>query len=196
MHVFERVLVDGTLSALIISGKPTDEDLVDSWNAMLLEYTEMLGDFEYKVYLQTFKEVELLRVNYECVGLLTNALRSFYSPYFIQELNLLLRMNLRLNAEDPESYYAELDKCDRRAKGIKLRLQLKEAELDVLRKKINSKEGEKVDKNYFTRVLVMLSQHNSFMVTKDIMVNVYCEMIKQYAEYVEAHKQRPKKRYK
>lgn len=193
--MFERCLIDGNLSALIISGFPNPDDLAQAWGRILGQYTELLEDLEYKLYVQLYREVELLKLNYECVQELVTTLRSFYSPFLASELNLLLKTNCKFNAEDVKSYYAELDKCERRGKAFKLQLDYKMSEFEALKQKVKRKDGEPIDKNYFTRVLVILSRFNQFMVSKDIMVNVYCEMLRQYNDFCESQK-KPKKRYR
>lgn len=52
-----------------------------------------------------------------------------------------------------------------------------------MEKKMEAKEGAKIDKNYFTGVLIMLGRHNNYKISKEITVNEYCEYIRQYNLY-------------
>jgi hypothetical protein len=108
-------------------------------------------------------------------------LRKIYSDYFCDELRRLLRTDFKFNINDLPTYYDELDKCDRRAKGLKINLDLKQIEFDQVKNKLNEKDNTKIDKNYFTSILITLSRFNKYRLTKDIFINEYCEHVKQFS---------------
>jgi hypothetical protein len=131
------------------------------------------------------REVELLKIDFESIQILIAALRKQYSEFFCKELNNLLHTNCTFNVLDEKSYNAELDKCERRSRALKIRLDLKTMEFDAIKNKLGSKKGDKIDKNYFTSVLIVLSKHNGYQITKEIFVNEYIEYIKQFNRYCE-----------
>lgn len=177
--------MNGNLSALVISGFPTQEQLTSAWENIIQEYTDAMGDGEYNMYLNMYKEVELMRIDYESIKFLIAALRKIYSPFFHEELKKLLRVDLKLNENDIPTYLAELDKCGRRLNGIKINLDLKQIEFDQVKNKLEEKEIAKIDKNYFTSVLVTLGRFNNYRLTKDIFVNEYCEHVKQFSLHLD-----------
>ncbi len=181
---FEDCLINQNFSSLIITGFPNELELHTAWEIIMQEYSEALGDTEYKTYLSVYKSYELLKINYQCVATCIKALRKNNSPFFCQELNKLLRINCNFNFNDILTYNEELNKCDRRAKSLLISIELKKIELENLQRKINTKENKDIDKNYFTSVLIYISKHNGYRITKDITVSEYCEYLKQYSNYV------------
>lgn len=183
LSVFENCLLNDSPAQLAISGSPTPKQLSESWNNIITEYSEALGNSEYRMYLNLYKEVELLRIDFESVNILVSALRKTYSKFFCDELNKILRQTCKFNINDTNSYFAELDKCERRGKGLKIQLDLKLLEFETVKKKVNGGQGEPLDRNYFTSVLIILSKHNNYRITKDIFVNEYCEYVKQFTAF-------------
>ena len=184
---FEDVLINDNLSSLTISGFPLPKDLNDAWNNILIEYTEALGTSEYLMYVNTYREFELLRLNIEMMKICISELRKSYSLYFVNELKALMRVSFLFDINDPYNYFSDLDKCEKRIGGFKLNMDIKKIEFDSIKKKFegDKKEGlnKKIDKNYFTSVLIILSKHNGYKIVKDIFVNEYCEYLKQLEQY-------------
>lgn len=191
---FEECLLNNNLSALIISGYPTQRQLYDAWENILAEYSEGLGNNEFILYRNMYREIEILKLNIEMVKICIAALRKNYSSKFCNELNRLLFVNCKFNVNDPKSYFAELDKCERRIGGLKMNLDLKLIEFVEVEKKVkNNDSGKKIDKNYFTSVLIIISRGLSlgYKLNKDIMLNEYLEYFRQCNE--EGKKNQPKK---
>ena len=109
--------------------------------------------------------------------------------FFRKQLYRLLRYKVTLNPNDPTSYFAELDKCERRAKAIKVQYDMKALEFEGVEKKFNTGEEKKQDRDFFTSMLVILSKHFNYRVTKDITVAEYCAMVKQYNLFYEKQSQ-------
>ena len=186
-------MINNNLSALTIVGFPPFAELNTAWSNIMEEYTMAIGDAEFKMYVELYREVELLKIDYASIGLLISALRKNYSKYFCDELNALLRTDCKFNVNDLASYFSELDKCERRSGAKKIQLDLKLIEFEAIKKKVTGGKEDRVDKNYFTSVLIILSKHNAYRVTKDIFVNEYCEYLKQFTQYCEEMKKATKK---
>lgn len=183
---FEECLINNNLSALIISGFPDPKELNTTWENIMQEYSEMLGNSEYGMYVALFKEVEVLKIKYETVLFLIKALRTYQSRIFCDELNTFLFTDCKFNFADTKSYNAELDKCERQSGAKKIQLDLKLIEFEEIKKKVVGSDDGKIDKNYFTSVLIILSKHNNYRITKSIFVNEYCEYLNQFTQYSEA----------
>lgn len=198
---FEECLLNKNLSALIISGFPAPKELSKAWESIVSEYSDSLGSTEYNLFGHLFKEVKLLEIDYACVQTCIGTLRKIYSKYFCSELNMLLHTNFRFedyvdkdgNVFDVNSYYALIDKCERRSKAMKIRLDLKTMEFDAVKDKMSGK-GKEIDKNYFTSILIILSKHNNYRITKEITVAEYCEYMKQFNLYCEQMNDQIKKK--
>lgn len=181
---FIECLVDGNLSALIISGYPTPAEIQGAWLGIAEEYHKATADHEYKVFLKLYKDIEELKITIDQVVLYVGVLRQIKSQYFIDELNDILRLKLNLNWEDPASYHEQLNKCIRRNAGFRTSLQIKEKNFEAIR---NKNEGltNKVDRAYFISMLITLSDHAKYPIHDNIMTAEYCERLRRYNKYVE-----------
>lgn len=193
---FENCLLNNNLSALTISGFPTIKQLSDSWQNILQEYSDALGNAEFNMYAKMFKEVEVMKLNYQMIEILISALRKIYSPKFCKELNEMLYVNFKFDINNTDSYFADLDNCQRRMGGLKMNLELKTIEFEEIKKSFDGDGNKKkIDKNYFTSMLIVLSRVNRYRITKDIFVNEYCEYYKQAANETEQMKKNESKTY-
>lgn len=182
---FEDCFINNNLSALVISGYPLPETLSDTWTGILQEYADAMGNSEHQMYINLMREVEILRMDVECIKVLVSTLRLVYSKYFCEQLQEMTNTTCKFDWNDQDNFQKEVDKCERRAKSFKINYDLKKSEFENVRKKIEAKSDKKIDKNYFTGVLIMLSRHNNYRITKDITVNEYCEYIRQFNNYCE-----------
>jgi hypothetical protein len=166
-----------------------------AWESILQEYSEILGNSEFRLYYSLFKQVELLKLNIEMIKICIAVLRKNYSKKFAGELNAMLYLTCKFNPRDLKTYFSELDKCERRIGGLKMNLDLKLIEFEEIKKKVEGGNGKKIDKNYFSSMLITLSRVLSlgYKLNKDIMMNEYCEYYRQAAtEAEEANKRKPK----
>lgn len=184
LHNFEDCLLNGNLNALTITGFPAKEQLSDAWDVIMMQYADAAGDDEYKVYIHLFKTVEIINIDIESIRFLVSTLRDIKRhQYFCDELNRLVGTDFAFPEDDLETYYKQLRRCELRAKSIKIRYDLKMMEYENLKKKIEARKGDKIDKAYFTGMLIMLSRHYQYRIVKDITMGEYCEMIRQYRMY-------------
>lgn len=202
LNKFIDCIVDNNLSALIIShGEelPSSEELSAAWDNILAEYAELTGTSEYRMFCELYKEVEILKITLTQISVLAargNAetgemqgiLRMTYDEYFADELNKLLKTKCRFNWNDQKSYHAELDKCVNRGKAFKIKYDLKKMQFEAIEKKNLGKKGERPTRQYFTSILVTLSDHAKYRIEETIKMPEYCERIRRFAEYCEVQK--------
>ncbi len=202
---FIDCIVENNLSALIISGLPTEQQLHESWENIMNEYTEIIGTQEYRMYVQIFKEISLLKITLQQINAIahkgtenldiddkdyfaTGILRLTYDEYFAKELNILLRTDCKFNWLDQKSYHAELDKCISRSKSIKIKIDLKNIQFEAIEEKNKNKSAAKIDRQYFTSILITLSDHAKFRIDENIKMSEYCERVKRFSDYCESMK--------
>jgi hypothetical protein len=176
------------LSALIISGFPTEEQLAEAWLTIQQEYADAIGDQEYKMYLEAFKDVQLANCSFEQVNICTTALDTCFKldhshpglepmkQKWADNLNDVLQTTFEFNLSNKESYYKNLQRCINRSKGIKLDLDLKLARLESLKEK--HEKGKEADEAYFTGIIITLSDAAGYPLKDDITVFEFCERIK------------------
>jgi len=199
LNKFIECIVDGNLSALIISGLPDKEDLQQAWETISNQYVERIGTHEYKMYVALYKEIHTLKITINQVNIIAGrgnikkgiepgALRLYYVEELAKELNTLLKTSCKFNYKDPKSYHAELDKCLNRSKSFNIQLSLKLLTFEAIEKKNNRKVGQKMDREYFTSILVTLSDHAKYHVGDNIKMGEYCERLKRFIQSCEKTK--------
>jgi hypothetical protein len=184
---FIDVAVNNNIYALIISGKPTDTELLNAWSNIYTEYTDNIGNGEHKLYTSVFSEVMYLTAKYKNILVLIEALqnsnkfRIFHTEAY-QTLNKLVGSNFPFSAQDCDANEEYLKKCLNRSKGLKIRLDLQGVKLDSLKEKST---GEPVTKKYFTSILNTLSQFAGFHIDDNITVESYCDWVQRFNSYCE-----------
>lgn len=189
LHRFIECITVDNYSALLIEGKATDEELQDAWHRIADQYTAAVGDNEYRLYLNCFKEVAVMAVELQNIEFLIESLgKAFYQP-LLDELNKLMGTAIQLDGLQKESYYKQLDIIYKRSRGLKIKLDLKRMQYEALSKKFSNK-GEKPTRDYFDSMLITLSDHAQFQLTANITVFEYCERLKRFINYIEASKKK------
>lgn len=184
LNRFIDCLVDGNIYALVITGKPTDEELMTAWGNIQTEYADAIGNHEYRLYVNLFKEVTLLSVNLQLIMTAIEILEDVYSKELTGKLNKLLSSNITLDPADPEKYKSSLKRFDMRSKGLKIDLDLKQIQLKAMEAKIN-KPGDKPTREYYHSVLITLSDHAKYQIPDSITVFEFCDRMKRFVNYCE-----------
>lgn len=195
---FIECLSDNNLHALVIpgsAGNPTDEELQEAWGKILSEYSDSIGTAEYKMYVNCYKEISIYKITLDQIQIAVDLLRVNNSKYFQDQLNKLLHTKCTFNYLDQATYQAELSKCERMAKGIKIRLDLKVNQFQAMKDSFEKEiPGEIPDKRaVFASTLVTLSDHAKYHISDAIMTGEYCERIKRFNKYVDSLNSKPKK---
>lgn len=186
---FIDCIVDNNLAALVITGEPNYNELRRAWSNILGEYSDAVGNAEYRVYVSVFKEVTELELKLSAITSAIDILRQgIYSRYLCDALNKDLRASFRFNYKDPASFQAEVEKAYRRSKAIKVQLDLKEMHLRSLEAKHT--DGKRPDRRYYDAILVSLSDFAKYEITESITVSKFCERLKRYNAHCEQLKSR------
>jgi hypothetical protein len=181
---FIDCLVDNNLSSLIISGFPNPTELQGAWADILAEYADVTGQHEYSMYKNLYKDTAVIKINLDLINAAVGILREIYSEYFETELGILLNIKLNLDWNDQEKYQHELTRCLNRSKSLKIKYDLKMMEFEALKKRHEQKNtGEKIDRLYFTKILIALSNHAKYQISETIKMGEYCLRLKEYNDY-------------
>jgi hypothetical protein len=184
---FIQVVVYENIYALIISGKPDEETLLNAWINIRSQFADAIGDSEHKVFTSVFKEVALLSATYKQLTVLIDLLSmlntiNVFAEDLYKELNATLRSDFKF-AEGAQNKNAELlKKCRSRSKGIKLQLDLKEAHLNALSDKQTT---GKPTIGYYQSLLITLGDHCGYQLTDDISTFEFCERMRRFKKYCE-----------
>ena len=190
LNKFIDCLVDGNLQALTITGFPTQEELESAWQKIISEYTDLLGSLEHRLYVQLYKDIAITKITLDQLTIAINILQITYDEFFAEEVNKILRTQCKFNWADQTSYQAECKKCLNRSKSLRIKLDLKLLQFEAIASKNKNKEGEKPTRQYFTSVLITLSDHAKYRIEENIKMSEYCERIKRFSEYCEQQKRK------
>jgi hypothetical protein len=178
--------VDGDLSALVIEGDPTEEEILTAWLSVKTQYADITGNQEYTMYKYACRDVNVLQISLVEVETLVSIMRKVYSPMVADRLNKILRSRFKFNHEEPEEYINDLEGCITRTGSIKIQIDLKRAVMNAMEGKQG--KGEKPTREYYHRILISLSDHAGYDLTDKISVFDFCERVKRFNKFCEQQK--------
>lgn len=183
LNKFIDCIVDNNLQSLTISGFPKEEQLRAAWSNIMSEYSDLIGSQEYRLYIEMLKEVSILKISIDQIALGLGVIRYGYSKIICDEINNLLKTNCSFNWSDQKTYQDECDKCERRAKAFKIKYDLKSLQFEAIQKKNEEGDKKPLNRQYFTSILITLSDHAKYRIEETIKIPEYCERIKRFSEY-------------
>jgi hypothetical protein len=186
---FIDVIVDKNLSALIISGYPSKEELESAWADIQTQYADAIGDQEHRLYLTLYKEVHILAITLEQIESLIRFLEQL-APYDIpheqleplwKALNSLLFTSFKFNPDNKDEYLKLLKGCYNRSRSIKIDMDLKLANFKSIEEKQG--EGQGYTRELFQSILITISDFAKYEIWDTITVFVFCERLRRYNQY-------------
>jgi hypothetical protein len=180
---FIKVAVDGNLSALIISGFPTEQQLRKAWEDISSDYADMIGDHEARLYFQLTRDLTVMTITLNQIEHLVKLLSDYRYPPMEKMLNDILRTRFHFT----ENRKAELKKCLAMSKGISLKKDLKEMQLAGMRTKFE-KEETAPTREYFQAILITLSDFAKYHISEHITTYEFCERIHRLNKALETKK--------
>lgn len=184
LHKFIDCIVNKNLAALTINGMPSPEELAFAWTNILQQYSDAIGDAEFRLYANKTKELALYTINYNLVNTLIDVLKKEHSKKLCVELNAILKTTFKFNYDNKEEYAKELSRCYNRAKVFKINIDLLQKQVSELEKKFETKDAPPAA-TYYQSTLITLSDHAKYPITDSITVFEFCERIKRFNNYCE-----------
>lgn len=186
---FIRLSVDGDYQALVISGEPPLNELQKAAELISQQYTDTIGDIDYKLYCQTLKEITLLQLTLEQVNNLVNTLREAYNPVLARALNSLLSTNFTFDITNLAGYDRMLDGCISRSKSLKIQLDIQLKRYEQLQTKFEG-DGKKPTREYYKGILMTLSDAAGYNLPEDSMtVWEFAERMRRFHEKMKKPKE-------
>lgn len=172
---FITCVVDGNLSALVISGLPPEEKIREAWSFIYEEYIDLIGDNEYLLYLRTVKDFTLIQSKYSIIINSINCLEKVFNERLAKKVLIELGGNFKFNYHNPEEYQKDIEGLRNRTKTLKIQLDIKRIELEQAE---SIRPKDKADRNYYTQLFIHLSTFYKFHITSDITVAEFCLRLK------------------
>lgn len=200
---FINVTCDGTLTELVISGTPTEDQLKNAWLRITEDYNLALtegtpyGTRIASLYKNLATETKKLRT----VELFVPVMLEYYTPQFAKEVNKALSTSFRFDPQNRPEYERTLQRCIDRAKGLKMRITMDTAKLNSVIEEHAKKTGSadvQPSRQYFAAILVNLSDFAGYNLKENEMtVGQFVERLKRYnAAVAKAHTPEPAKKKK
>lgn len=187
---FIDVMVDDNLYALVITGKPTDEELSAAWEHIRIEYADAIKDYEYRMLCSLEREVTDIDITHNKILIAIATLEKYYCIQFATALNKLLRTSFKFDTRFPDEYDNDLKRAHNRSKGIFLSLQLKQSALEAMRNKHVGKD-KKPSREYYLGILITLSDYATYPIHDNITVFEFCDRIRRLHQHYEQIKVKP-----
>jgi len=166
--------LDGDLTALIIDGSASEEQLNEVWDNIYLEYCQLSQGDSYNELFELQREVKYLKAKISLVDMIVDHLQMCYSSELVELLNSL---NLKCDLKPQHSGSALAKKLNAvvgRAKKWIITLQQRQLDID----KLMEKGMVSIDSNYFDDQLDAISLYSKYQVkASDITVSRFCRTL-------------------
>jgi hypothetical protein len=183
LRVFIQIASDGRFDALILSGKPSQDQIVKTWEEIIKQNSRVNGDFEYESFLQLLQGYAMLLAEYTIVRAMLLKLAFVIDFPMIREVRL---RGYKLVLTDSLSYAESISVCMRRVDSLVTQARMKYNELQ---RNYGEKKGGTKNAN-FEEVMAGLSMSLGFSVEDTITLsrfNEYKKMINRKNAQLQPH---------
>jgi hypothetical protein len=182
------VSCDQRLDGLIIEGKPSQSDLIDAWENILMEYTELIGSAESKHAFTLERKIALLNCKITLVDICLKVLKVSRNDEAVKEL-AALGYRRPFNWKDPASYQKDIEAVHSRSKTLIELLRQAEADQERLGR---SQKGEKTRADWMDEKVV-LGKYLGYRIDGEITtVAEYASIYKSFVKSTESDGSRGK----
>lgn len=161
---FITCICDKDLSALVISGNATKEELVSAWNDIYDQYVIAVNDKEQQYILRLTKEINCLEFDHKLIGLCVTRLEIEHSDDVLQILKKLVPTNLKFNPADIEQYKKDLSLIISKSKRMIIEIENKRGELG----RLAPEKGQGVNRSEFDKMIVRASKYMQYKIDKKV----------------------------
>jgi hypothetical protein len=180
--------VHGNLSALIIEGFPTEEELSTAWKDIQGQCGDTMGEMQHKVYIKLLKEVTLLDADYRLIGHYVDLLRLTYIEQVAKEINKILKSSLKFDHKKPDSYRKDLQSAINQSKSIKIKLDMRSIDFEAIRKRFET-DNKKPTEEYYISILIALTNHAKVPIQDTITVFEFFQRLRQLNQFIDQQTQ-------
>jgi len=156
---FIRILVDQDHSHLIISGKPSQQEILSAWRKINLEYITILDVPEVNFIMELQASIAVLEAKVFITDKIISTLYIIHDDRLIAMLRGL-GFDFSFDPMDRLTYYKNLNDVDQQTGAWRLELEQKDAELAEVQSK--DEDGKKFTDDYFDDTLMILSKSQGY----------------------------------
>ena len=173
---FIRVMVDRDYSQLVITGQPSDKDLLTAWRQISLEYLIILDLPEVNRQVELRASMRVIEAKLLVVDCILTTLAILPDRFFTAQLEQL-GFDLIFDPMDPIGYQRSLQSVKERSGVWLIELEQKEIELAELETK--DPEGNAFTDDYFDDILMALSKAQGYHIkAADLTASQFAVLVK------------------
>jgi hypothetical protein len=187
MDQFKACICDHNYKALVLSGKFSAEEMAAAWECLFYEYCDLTDAQETKYRIRL---ISYIKNNKRKIALAEGWVK-IISVFFIPQFALALQtigFEFALDPSDEKQFAADLFRIKAEIASMKLKLRIKEVELEVIMEK--KPAAHSFDKKYFSTIFFRINNYAKREAVNGLtIVANYCAALKDYLSYVELTKQ-------
>ena len=183
MGQFRQCLEHNNISALIVEGEPTAEQLAEAWASLFLEYCDLSEAHEatHRVYLHC--EIETLKIKLDICQAWVDII-SIRPSLKINEALWTVGYEFDLDVTKPEEYKADLARINAELRSLRFDIKVKQAEYSALEK--SPTEHDTFDVKYFSTIYTRINNYYKYNAVNDqTTVEMYCSLLREFVGVID-----------
>lgn len=182
---FIKVVCEGDLNQLIISGTVPLYVLAETWANIFYEYLDLQKNNQAKYRIELARDVAYYQARLTRLQTILYCLRIIYHPDIHAQLKDM-GFDVTLDPQNIDEYLGTLQSVETRSKEWSIDMKIKMAELEVLDEQENT-DHAKVDKTYFTGLLSKIATYKHVPVIRagEVTVTEFCAMFEEFVSYIQ-----------
>jgi len=180
---FINVLLSGNLLYLIIEGEPSEKDLIDAWNRIADEYSELINSDKNLNTFETYKKLESVKFKLFYITITLDYLKHEYDQELAETLAEMGYHFIQL-VPDRKDYLGQIFKVETEAKYLIVLLPQYINEYNILMKDQDVEVGVKRTVMDYEKELMILSKFQGYRIRKEqTTVTEYAAIVNNYMEF-------------
>jgi hypothetical protein len=174
---FQDLVCDINLSVLIVSGEPSEIDLLECWSNLYSQYLDILGDTETMYIITLQRECEQTNTKIVITEAILNVLEFIHVQSLVDQLKSY-GWDTKYLKQGHSNYSQAINKIKGRVQFLKLRMEEKSNELTNYYK---GQEEQTVSRSFFSKQLARLSKFQGYPIKPNkTYVPEYVAILKEY----------------
>ena len=183
MGQFRQCLEHNNISALIVEGEPTAEQLAEAWASLFLEYCDLSEAHEATHRVRLWAEIEALKIKLNICQSWVDII-SFMPSTEINKALWIVGYEFELDKNKPAQYKEDIARINAELRSLRLDIKIKEAEYSAIEKSPNS--SDTIDVKYFSTIYTRINNYYKYNAVNDqTKVEMYCALLREFVGVID-----------
>jgi hypothetical protein len=170
------------LSLLTISGEPSEEDLAKAYDAIMLEFSDLIRTEKTTSVFDLYKRLSYTKWKLTYLGWALSYLKHQYKKEYAERISLL-GYDLIEEMEDREAYLKQIYLVENDAKFLVVQLNQLSNEYKLLNPASTSEESERTAMDYQKELAILSRFMGKWIRADEITVFEFCSIVNAYLDY-------------